>query len=258
MRLLPRLWLPLLACLIGGCATPPSPPPRSSPPPVDPRFDLPASDDLLPGAGPFRRADWFRPIWQERRQEFARRASQERRALVFLGDSITQGWGDDMSAAFGPTRVANRGIGGDTSRGVLYRLREDVIALEPRGVVLLVGTNDIEDGAAPEVVAENVRLIIEELLRHDPRLPILLCEVFPSTTRLRRPALILRHLNNLYAQLAAQYWQVRLVPTWELYATDHGEARAEQFPDLLHPNEAGYAVWADALRPHLRELNLLK
>jgi hypothetical protein len=121
-------------------------------------FELPAAGDGLPGAGPITRGDWFQKIWRERRQSFAQTVRRDRGAVVFLGDSITHGWGDDLGGNFPTLKGANRGIGGDTSRGVLVRLREDVLVLRPRAVVLLIGTNDIEQGAAPETIAANIEL----------------------------------------------------------------------------------------------------
>ena len=60
-------------------------------------------------------------------------------------------------------KVANRGISGDTTRGILLRLQEDVLALDPAAVVLLAGTNDLEEGATPEVIAGNLELILAGL-----------------------------------------------------------------------------------------------
>ena len=89
------------------------------------------------------------------RRLWATRVQQDQHALVFLGDSITDCWGDDLGGSFPGVKVANRGIGGDTTRGVLIRLQEDVLSLHPAGVVLLIGTNDLADGAAPEVITGN-------------------------------------------------------------------------------------------------------
>jgi len=100
------------------------------------RFEIPATDVGLPGDGPIRRYDWFRQLWQARRSQWATRVEQDRHAVVLLGDSITQGWGEDFSAWFPGMKIANRGISGDTSRGVLIRLEEDVLALDPQAVVL--------------------------------------------------------------------------------------------------------------------------
>src|SRR5688572_24910716 len=99
------------------------------------RFEIPATDDWLPGQGPIRRQDWLRKLWNERRTKWSTRAERDRNAVVFLGDSITQGWGDDFAGWFPSLKIANRGISGDTSRGVLIRLKEDVLALSPRAVV---------------------------------------------------------------------------------------------------------------------------
>src|SRR5262245_35668783 len=124
------------------------------------RLEIPASDDGLPGAGPIRRYDWFKKLWLERRTAWAEHLQQDQGALVFLGDSITQGWGDDMRGSFAGVKVANRGISGDTTRGVLIRLEEDVLALKPTGVVLLIGTNDLGEQADPDTIAANLKLIL--------------------------------------------------------------------------------------------------
>ena len=84
-------------------------------------LQIPETDDGLPGTGPIRRADWFRKTWSDRRSAWAARGEKDRGAVVLLGDSITQGWGDDFTAAFPGMKIANRGISGDTSRGVRWQ-----------------------------------------------------------------------------------------------------------------------------------------
>ena len=143
-------------------------------------FAIPATDDGLPGAGPIRRYDWFKKLWEEKRSGWAKRIEQDQKAVVFLGDSITQGWGDDFGKAFGDLKVANRGISGDTTRGMLLRLKDDVLSLNPRAVVMLMGTNDLEEKAEPETIAANVKLILEEFAKHDAKMPFVLCQVMPS------------------------------------------------------------------------------
>ena len=222
------------------------------------RFTIPPTDDGLPGAGPVRRYDWFQNLWRERRSVWARNLGQDRHAVVFLGDSITQGWGGGLGAAFPGVKVANRGISGDTTRGVLLRLSEDVLALDPAAVVLLIGTNDLEEGASPEIVAGNLKLILAGLEQHDPRMPIILCQVFPSSASKKRPADQIQRINALYQELVKGDPQVTLVETWPLFADAHADAIVSEFPDLLHPNEVGYAKWAAALRPIFATLGLLE
>jgi lysophospholipase L1-like esterase len=222
------------------------------------QFQIPATDDGLPGEGPIRRYDWFQKTWTDRRTKWAARAAQDRNAVVLLGDSITQGWGDDFTAWFPGMKIANRGISGDTSRGVLIRLQEDVLALHPQAVILLIGTNDLEEKANPETIAANLKLILAELARHDPRMPIVLCQVFPSSATKARPTDLIKKVNQLYASAVKGNAQVTLVETWPLFAEAKGDAIPAEFPDLLHPNMAGYAKWAAALRPIFATLGFLE
>jgi len=217
-------------------------------------FAIPATDDGLPGAGPIRRYDWFLRLWKERRSAWAKEAAQDQSAVVFLGDSITQGWGGGLGAAFPGVKVANRGISGDTTRGVLIRLQQDVIALDPAAVVLLIGTNDLEEGATPETIAGNLKLILAALEKSNPRMPIVLCQVFPSSAEKKRSADQIKALNALYLGAVKGDPQITYVETWPLFADAKGDALPAEFPDLLHPNEAGYAKWAAALRPLLATL----
>ena len=212
---------------------------------------IPATDDGLPGAGPIRRYDWFKKLWLRKRTSWAKRVQQDQGALVFLGDSITQGWGDTMGGSFPGVKVANRGISGDTTRGVLIRLQGDVLALKPSGVVLLIGTNDLEEKASAEVIAGNLKLIIAALKKHNPKMPIILCNTFPSSASKRRPADQIRKINQLYFAAVKGDPQITVLDTWLLFANPQGDAKKGEFPDLLHPNKLGYSRWAAALRPLL-------
>src|ERR1051325_3173711 len=225
--------------------------------PAASRLQIPDTDEGLPGQGPIRRYDWFRKLWSERRTKWAGRIEQDRGAVVMLGDSITQGWGDDFSGWFSGLKVTNRGISGDTSRGVLIRLKEDVLDLQPEAVVLLIGTNDLEEKAEPETIAENLKLILAEFARHDSHTPIVLCQVFPSSASKNRPSDKIKRLNQLYPAAVKGNTQVTLIETWTLFADTKGDAIAAEFPDLLHPNLAGYAKWAGALHPVFATLGLM-
>ena len=222
------------------------------------RFQIPPTDDGLPGTGPIRRYDWFANLWAERRSQWAQHVKADQQAVVFLGDSITQGWGDDMGGSFPGLKVANRGISGDTSRGVLLRLEEDVLALHPAAVVILIGTNDLEEKADPESTAGNLRLILAKLQASNPKLPLIVCQVFPSSATMRRPVEKIKKINQLLATVVKGNPAVILVETWPLFANAQGDAVKEEFPDLLHPNQAGYVKWAAALRPILATLGFLE
>ncbi|MBT5322646.1 MAG: DUF1080 domain-containing protein [Verrucomicrobiales bacterium] len=215
------------------------------------KFAIPANDEGLPGEGPIRRYQWFQNLWEKKRTGWAKQVKQDQGALVFLGDSITQGWGDNFRGHFKGVKVANRGISGDTTRGVLIRLKEDVLSLNPKGVVILIGTNDLEEKATPEVIAGNLKLIIAALKKHNAKMPIILCNTFPSSASKRRPADQIKKINQLYFAGVKGDAQITVLDTWLLFADAKGDAKKPEFPDLLHPNQIGYDKWAAALRPLL-------
>jgi lysophospholipase L1-like esterase len=221
-------------------------------------FELPKTDDGLPGAGPIRRYLWFKLLWKNRRAKFAADAEQQTGSVVFLGDSITQGWKDNFRGDFGDLKVANRGISGDTTRGMLIRLQDDVLNLNPAAVVMLMGTNDLEEAAEPTVIADNVSLIIAGLKQHNSEMPIVICDVFPSSPTKKRPADKIKEINRLVAAKVKGDPQITLLDTWTLFADSNGDAKKSEFPDLLHPNPLGYAKWKAAIMPIFDTLGLTR
>jgi lysophospholipase L1-like esterase len=218
---------------------------------------LPETDDGLPGTGPIRRYDWFRNLWTERRTLWSSRVQADQNTVVFLGDSITQGWGDQMGNTFPGLRVANRGISGDTTRGMLLRLENDVLALNPKGVVMLMGTNDLEEGADAAAISKNIELMLEAIQKNDPKTPVTLCRVFPASASVQRPSDQIQAINGAIANVAKKFPQVTMVDTWTLFANAKGDAKESEFPDLLHPNSIGYAKWGAAIRPVLATQGLI-
>ena len=221
-------------------------------------LNLPETDEGLAGDGPIRRYDWFKNLWKNRRATFAADSKNKNGAVVFLGDSITQGWNDDFRGDFGDMVVANRGISGDTTRGMLIRLQEDVLVMDPSAVVMLMGTNDLEEKAEPQTIADNVELIIAALKKHNPDMPIVLCKVFPSSETKKRPAEKIKKINKLYEAKVKGDAQITVVDTWTLFADEKGDAKKSEFPDLLHPNKKGYAKWKSAIVPVLETLGVKK
>ncbi len=116
----------------------------------------------------------------------------------------------------------------------------------------------LEEDATPEQVAENFGLIIQALKEHNPNMPIIVCQVFPSSATKKRPADKIKKVNELYADTIRDNAQVQFLDTRKLFANKGGDAKIEEFPDLLHPNKAGYAKWAAALRPLLATCGFLE
>ncbi|MBI1312311.1 serine hydrolase [bacterium] len=222
------------------------------------RFALPTSEDGLPGEGALRRYEGYVKRWAESRAAWAQRIEQDQTAVVFLGDSITQGWGEKFREQFPGMKLANRGIGGDTTRGMLIRLNEDVLALNPSAIVILAGTNDIEVGIDTEAIGRNFQKIIQAIKKHNPQTPIVLCRMFPSSAQKKRPKETIDHVNQLYDATVKGDSQITVVDTWTLFANQEGDADPKYFPDLLHLNAAGYQRWAAALRPVFATLGFLE
>jgi lysophospholipase L1-like esterase len=219
-------------------------------------FSQPPSN-LCPGAGPMQSGLWFRTLWKGRREQWSKMKSVEEGAVVFFGDSITQGW-SSLAKDFPDMKVANRGISGDTTRGLRTRLQGDVLDLKPKAVSILIGTNDLDQGGEPEVVAKNLEVIVAALHAANPAMPVVINKVMPRGSK---PGLFpekIRQLNALYEEAFKNDAHVTFCDTWTLFDDGTGSCQKEEFPDMLHPNAAGYARWTAALRPIFDRLGVAK
>lgn len=179
-------------------------------------------------------------------------------AVVFMGNSITDGWDNAHPEFFTDNNFACRGIGGQVSSQMLCRFRADVIDLRPKAVVILAGTNDIAGNNGPienEHIAENIVSMAELALAAGIR-PIL-CSVLPAAQYPWRPEVEsvpekIRALNDRLRQYAAERGL-----TWVDYysAMDAGDGsmRSEYTRDGVHPTPEGYAVMEAVIRPALAE-----
>lgn len=210
---------------------------------------------VLPGKGPLPTWSGFTNVWAQRHAEWRRDTNNESGAVVFLGDSITQGW-RTLAKDFPDKKVVNRGISGDITRGVWYRLRADVLDLDPKAIVLLIGTNDIGLGGNTEDVADNIKAILQAIRKYNPRLPVIVCKVMPRSDHNLHPAERIKKLNALLEAYVQSQPNMVMCDTWSLYADANGDCSKQIFPDLLHPNAVGYAKWKAALEPIFAKLNL--
>jgi acyl-CoA thioesterase-1 len=176
--------------------------------------------------------------------------------VVFLGDSITFHWQDAKYTSLfrDKTNFIDRGINGNNAAQMLLRYRSDVLALNPKVVVLLAGTNDLAAFKLPDIVSfieQSISSIVELALLHHER--IILCSVLPVTdairpqTTERHPEDILRLNTWLKGYAARQH-----VPYVDFYSgvTDgHDRLRTELTIDGLHPNGEGYKRMESVLLP---------
>jgi len=175
--------------------------------------------------------------------------------VVFFGDSITQGW-ETLPMDFPNLKTANRGISGDTTRGLLTRVQGDVLDLKPRAVSLLIGTNDLDQGGDPLVIVANVKALIGLLHQADPKLPIIFNKVMPRALAPGRYPDKIQKLNALYEEAFGNDPRIVFCDTFQLFDNGQGSVNKEVFPDLVHPNTLGYAQWKAALEPIFEKLQL--
>lgn len=268
-----HLLIAMLALLVAACqSTPPVSKSSTGPAaqdtraaqPSKPVSDVPAAaplwpeDNRFPGVGPISNWDRFPDHYRNLRAQFAERAAGEHHGLVFVGDSITEGWTPTQKqdlASLG-IKIVNRGIGGDTTPTLLYRLQDDVLALQPRALVVLIGTNDIGSQASPADVAANMELIRTRIRAAFPDIPIAWCLVMP---RGDHPHLLapIRELNERIRELVKRDPRMTLCDTFSAFATPEGTDDQTKFtPDRLHLNERGYATWRDTILPILERWEL--
>ena len=168
--------------------------------------------------------------------------------VVFLGDEVTERWGQGAAKFFPGKPYLNRGIAGQTTPQMLVRFRQDVIKLKPRVVVILAGMNDIASFVEPitqGMTAENVQSIVELARANDIR--VVLASVTPindayKNQSLTRPFGKIIGLNNWLKDYAAQSGAIYL----DYYSAmaDGRNLKKELTDDGLLPNDAGYAVMA--------------
>jgi lysophospholipase L1-like esterase len=175
---------------------------------------------------------------------------------VFMGDSITDAWPQPRFGAFFPGKnYVGRGISGQTTPQMLIRMRPDVIALEPKVVVILGGTNDIagNTGAMTDEQIEGNLASMAELASANG-IKVVLSSITPVSNyhvanpnappqSTLRPIARVRTINDWMRQYAAAHKQVYL-DYFSAMTDDKGLLRTELSGDDLHPNAAGYAIMA--------------
>jgi len=169
--------------------------------------------------------------------------------IILLGDSLTEvgPWEELLPGV----RVRNRGIRGDTTRGLLHRLNE-IIEAEPEKIFLLIGINDLKARVPPREIAANYARILDQLLAGCPGTTIYAQSVLPTHNDLFAANYEeVEGLNERIAELANK----RKLPYLNLYP--HFKVHGNQpdytyFSDGIHLTAAGYLRWAKLLAPHLR------
>ncbi len=193
--------------------------------------------------------------WMDLHHSFIERAKKgktEKVDLLFLGDSITQGWNNNevWKRFYGPRNAANFGIGGDRTQHVLWRIQNgELEGIEPRVVVLMIGTNNASSGTADEI-AQGVSAIVTELRHRLPEARILLLGVFPRGQKPDATREKLQAVNEKIAKLDDGS-HVKYLDIGKAFLNEDQTISREIMPDYLHLSQKGYRIWADAMEPTL-------
>jgi beta-glucosidase len=208
--------------------------------------------------------EWWTPRHHKKIAELkAMRAAGRAPRLVFIGDSITEGWEKEGARVWDQYYKRHDAVGlgfsGDRTENVLWRLLHgEVDGISPRVAVLMFGTNNTGHRQdPPALTAQAIKRNIDELRRRLPDTRILLLAIFPRGEERGDP---LRRLNGEINALLPGFADDRHVFFLDInqaFLDQDGRLSKDVMPDLLHPNGKGYAIWARAMQPELERLMAL-
>ena len=175
--------------------------------------------------------------------------------IIFLGNSITNG--GEWVELLGNPHAKNRGISGDTTQGVLDRLRT-VTKGKPAKIFLLIGTNDLSRGKSVDEVAKNVEKIVERVKRESPKTKFYVQSVFPVNPKFNK---FLGHMNrqkdiavlNAKIKAVAARHGVTYIDVYKSLVTPSTDVMNPEYTnDGLHLLGKGYLKWVEVLKPYLK------
>ena len=201
--------------------------------------------------------------WTKRHAEMNRKASARPHDLLFIGDSITQGWEGagrkTWEKYYGKRKALNLGISGDRTEHVIWRLNNGNLRKQQKAkvAVVMIGTNNTgHRDQDPGETADGVTRILSILRARCPDAKVLLLGVFPRDASPDGPK---RRINDaLNEKLATLHdgERVHFLDIGKHFLNGKGHLPKELMPDYLHPQEKGYELWAEAIEPKLVELGL--
>ncbi|MBA5869047.1 MAG: acetylglucosamine-6-sulfatase [Nitrospira sp. CR2.1] len=198
--------------------------------------------------------------WTERHDRTVSRLHQGQVDLLFIGDSITQGWEEDgrpvWDRYYAHRRAVNLGFNSDQTENVLWRLQHgELDGITPKLAIVMIGTNNAtirED--PPEHTAVGIQAILTTLRMSLPETKILLLAIFPRSASADDP---LRRVNDAVNERLSTFADQRRVFFLNLnrrFLDGGGRLSPEIMPDLLHPSALGYRLWAEGMEALVKQL----
>ncbi len=241
------------ACAAGAeTAVPVAPAPTPTPAPAAeaPQTPKATTPDHRMGEG------W----WKARHEQRLEQAKQGGWEIAFIGDSITQGWegaGKPVWQEFyGSRKAINLGYSGDRTEHVLWRLLNgETDGYKPKLAIIMIGTNNTGHRKDPPAdIAAGVAAILDELKVRWPDTKILLLGIFPrSANATDKPRVNNVEANKLLSALGDGQ-RVHFLDISDKMLTPEGVLTREVMPDALHPQAAGYRIWAESIEAKVAEL----
>jgi beta-glucosidase len=199
--------------------------------------------------------DWWLPRHEEKLAQVAKGGID----WVMIGDSITHNWeksGKEVLAKYFPTlNVLNLGYGGDRTENVIWRLQHgELDKVNPKFISIMIGTNNTGHRMdKPEYIANGVAKIIDIVKHKAPNATVLLQAIFPRSENQHDGLRINnKRTNELLEQLAKQK-NVLFANFNPDFLEADGTLSKEIMPDLLHPEDQGYEIWAEKLAPYVNK-----
>jgi beta-glucosidase len=200
----------------------------------------------------------FEPGWQTRARLLDQRVKDTQDTqLLFIGDSITQGWeaagaSNVWNKYYAPRKAVNLGIGGDRTQHVLWRIEKAPLeGVKPKAAVVMIGTNNsnAEDNT-PEQIVDGIRAIVNKLRERLPDTKILLLGIFPRSENFTAQRGKLTQVNQVIAGLDDGR-NVHYLDIGHRFLRPDGTLSGEIMPDYLHLSPKGYEIWAQAIEAKL-------
>jgi len=201
-----------------------------------------------------RDAKW----WTARHEKINAGVKQGNADLLFIGDSITQGWEGAGKKVwkkhYGKRNTVNLGISGDRTQHVLWRLDHgNIDGIPPKAAVLMIGTNNSGSNTSEEI-AEGVKAIVDKIRKKLPKTKLLVLAIFPRGTNDKdNRRQVNKKANQTIAKLADDK-MVHYLDIGQRFLETDGTLSREIMPDLLHLSPKGYSIWAEAIEPTVAKL----
>ncbi len=196
--------------------------------------------------------------WMDRHEKMNARVAEGNVDLLMIGDSITHGWEGAGKATwekfYGKRNAVNLGIGGDRTQHVIWRLQNgNIKGISPKLAVLMIGTNNSRDNT-PNEIAEGVEAIVTLLRKELPEMKILILAIFSRGPNNDDPRRQVNEKTNAIIEKLADGKMVHFLSINDKFLQEDGTLPKEIMPDLLHPKEKGYGIWAEAVEPTIAKL----